>query len=147
MRFIADSMLGKLAKWLRVMGHDVLYKSRYTLEEIEASVLEGRILLTSNRALAKRGFPLILIRSDRPEDQLKELSLSLDIKGDPSGRFSRCIECNEPLAECSGPYEAVPEFIVHRMEGKIKQCLRCRRYFWPGTHRARMEERLRSLGL
>jgi uncharacterized protein with PIN domain len=142
-------MLGKLAKWLRVMGHDVLYKRRYSQEEIEVSVLEGRILLTRNSALAKRGFPLIFIRSDRTEDQLKELSLSLDIAGDPYGRFSRCIECNEPLVDCLGPHAsgAIPEFVAHTMAGKIKRCLKCGRYFWPGSHRARMEEKLRSLGL
>lgn len=147
MKFAADRMLGRLAKWLRVIGQDVAYGphlSGYGL--IREARREGRLILTRNRALLKRNPPdYLLIESDRFRDQLRQV---IEIcKLDPLERpFTRCVECNSPLEPVAkGEVEGrVPPYVFATQES-YSRCPDCRRLYWPATHQQRMLAELKAL--
>src|SRR4029077_11388335 len=98
--FVADVMVGKLARWLRVLGFDVLYSNRYDDDEIiRISDEENRLILTRDVQLAARRPPnqCLLIKSGDHKDQIQQVIGSLDLK--ESKAFSRCLECNTRLEE------------------------------------------------
>ena len=146
MRFVLDSMLGKLAKWLRVMGYDSYYKKRYTLSEIY-SLSKDRIFITKNTKLAMR-IGGILLRKNNVEEQIEELKRYIELKPDPRNWFSRCIVCNTELisADPDDAKESVPEYVYIENKDKIKFCPTCNRFYWPGTHKERMVKKLKELG-
>jgi len=141
-------MLGRLAKWLRIMGYDVHYQAHYLPEEIENLVAQGRILLTRKRKWIRLVPEAILIHSDRVEGQIKELK-ARGILWPAAVAFSRCIRCNRVLVEADRRVlpQRVPDYVLYESGYTIKYCPTCDRYYWPGTHRARMHEQLRCWGV
>jgi uncharacterized protein with PIN domain len=148
-KFIADAMLGSLAKWLRVLGYDTLYQPFYKQGEIDAAIQEGRKLLSRNRSAITRHANSMLIRSDRVKDQLYEMKKAGTITSERSRWFSRCLLCNVPLekAEARDARDNVPEYVFHQSASEIRFCPSCGRYFWPGSHRVRMVAQLQQWGL
>ena len=146
--FVADTMLGKLAKYLRVMGYDTFYQTSYLDKRISELVKEGRILLTRNNITAKKYSNSIFIDHDLVKDQLKAFDKSLKLTRDRRDWFSRCIVCNSLLskAELEVARQNVPDFIFFTYHERIVFCPTCRRFYWPGTHRERMVERLKKWG-
>jgi uncharacterized protein with PIN domain len=148
MRFVADCMLGKLAKWLRVMGYDTHYQSYYRQEVLDQLIGDGRYLLSRNYATVRRHRNALLVHGDRVADQMAELKTRLDLTPDPSIRFSRCLICNVEL-EAALPDEAknrIPEYVFYGNTTKIRLCPCCGRYYWPGSHRERMLKQLHLWG-
>lgn len=147
-RFAADEMLGKLAKWLRVVGCDVAYSNRIEDRDLIGLCLrEGRVLLTRDTRLVAelRGVPHLLIESDHYREQLKQVLLAFEI--DPyEAAFSRCILCNAELEEVvkEGVKSQVPPH-VFKTQAEFYRCPGCGKLYWPGTHRDRMEEMLQGL--
>jgi uncharacterized protein len=146
MRFVLDSMLGKLAKWLRVLGYDAAYRSPY--HDIHSFVKEGRTLLSRDAKLVGLYPEAALIRADRVGDQMMELKERLALSPDRSLWFSRCLRCNVPLQKAPSPRasEEIPEYIFYRQMPEVKSCPSCGRFFWPGSHRERMLNQLRRWG-
>lgn len=146
MRFVADAMLGKLAKWLRVLGCDTRYRSYY--KDLGPFVGEGRRLLTRDRKRAERFPDAVLIRSDRVGDQVVQLREELGLSPDRSQWFSRCLVCNAPLepVQPERARENVPEYVFYRNMPEIRYCPACGRHYWPGSHRERMLRQLRLWG-
>lgn len=144
-RFIADCMLGRLAKWLRALGYDTIYQPFYKEAIIERQVREGRKLLSRHGPTVTQYSNAMLIRSDHVRDQLIEMQTSGDITSDRSKWFSLCLTCNIPLekADAADARENVPEYVFHQNISGIRFCPSCGRYFWPGSHRERM---IRLLG-
>jgi hypothetical protein len=137
MKFAADRMLGKLAKWLRLLGFDTLYSNRFTDAEFLGLAEEGRVLLTRNTALLKGADPqkVLFIRDDDPKIQLREVITSLGLEPDPESFFSRCTLCNGVLGtidpmDVSGQ---VPEY-VWTSHDKFCKCQDCGKIYWPGSH-------------
>ena len=98
-RLAADRMLGKLAKWLRVLGHDVIYLRQAGDPEVVAVLEEGRILLTRNRRAAvwhKHG-KVLAVEANNPKEQLLEVARKLPLLQRDAVPFSRCLECNRIL--------------------------------------------------
>ena len=94
-KFAADRMLGKLAKWLRVMGQDVIYGqhlSGYGL--IHAARAENRLILTRDSGLKKKQPPdFLFIESDHHREQIRQVIQACHFK--PLAHpFTRCLECN-----------------------------------------------------
>jgi len=148
--FIADSMLGRLAKWLRALGYDTHYQPRYTPEDMNALLREGRLLLTRHRKRAERSDRrALLIHGNHVSEQLTGLARELDLEPPPSAWFSRCLLCNTLLREArkNAASEKVPEYVFHQNVNNIRVCPSCGRHFWPGSHRSRMEDQLRKWGL
>lgn len=149
--FVADSMLGRLARWLRILGYDTAYERDVPDQAVIDRVLrEDRWLLTRDGYMAKRRVLRgrhTLLTSDRLEDQLRQLKreLQLDLAIDPM-RASRCAECN--LALKPVPHEEaarlVPAFVAGR-HAELTSCAGCGRIYWPGTHWSDLLARLERL--
>lgn len=144
-RFLADRMLGRLSKWLRIMGVDCEYSREEDDERIaERALEENRILLSRDTGLLsrKRLGEHLLVESDHLERQLIQV-LSI-YRIDPlENAFRRCVRCNAILRRTS-PQEAgdrVPYF-VRKTQEKLTWCPACDRYFWGATHREKMVRRL-----
>jgi uncharacterized protein with PIN domain len=142
MKFIADVMLGSLAKRMRLLGFDVLYGHALADNDLLRIALErGRIILTRDTALAAR--PLargsLLIAGDRVDDQLRQVIGHFSLS--PDDALTRCSVCNEPLEEMSrdAARDSVPEYVYQRME-RFHHCRKCDRTYWRGSH-------VRNMGL
>ncbi|HHN66336.1 MAG TPA: hypothetical protein ENK09_13350 [Nitrospirae bacterium] len=143
--FIADAMLGRLARWMRFLGYDVLYcRDIDDRELVRTARAEDRILLTRDRELTKRfSVSHLLIRSEDVREQLKEVLSAFP--GDRSER--RCMQCNTPIRdirkrEVEG---LVPEY-VYLHNSRFQQCPRCGRIYWEGSHTENISRLLRELG-
>ncbi|MBN1102596.1 MAG: hypothetical protein JXL84_04185 [Deltaproteobacteria bacterium] len=148
-KFLADAMLGSLARWLRVMGYDTHYQSHYREQVLGELISEGRGLLSRHRKTVSRYPGSLLILSDRVHEQLLQVrEAGLLHPGDSMGWFTRCLMCNEILEKAvpSEARENVPDHVFHEKEKEISFCPSCRRYYWPGSHRERMIGQLRGWG-
>ena len=139
-KFLADAMLGSLARWLRVMGHDTFYQISYTKEELGELLSVGRMLLSRHRKTIRRYPFSLLILSDHVGEQIRQIKAAGWIHPDRSRWFTRCSRCNV-LLEKADPREArenIPDHVfAHHAEG-IRTCPSCNRYYWPGSHREKM---------
>ena len=146
-KFAADKMLGRLARWLRVIGQDVIYGphlSGYGL--VRAARQEGRLILTRDRSIGKKSPPSYLfIESNRFREQLKQVVEACRL--DPlKNAFTRCVECNalfEPIAKAEVEGK-VPPYVFATQE-RFSFCRKCRRVYWPATHQQRMLQEVESL--
>jgi uncharacterized protein with PIN domain len=146
-KFAADRMLGKLAKWLRVLGHDVIYGEHLSGPGlIHVARAEHRLILTRDRGLKKRQPPdYLFIESDHYRDQLRQVIEVCDLR--PLDKaFTRCLECNVVLEPRSKESVAtmVPPYVFATQEN-FSWCPKCRRVYWPATHHERMLEELKNL--
>ena len=148
MKLLADAMLGKLCKWLRLLGHDTTYDPGWDDNEIvRRARAEGRVVLTRDRDLSqRRGIRALLLTGDLLAEQLAQVIRELHLPpGDPG---SRCSVCNGLLEPAAGPYvrERVPAY-VYETQDVFRHCPRCDRIYWQGGHWARMQpviERIRE---
>jgi uncharacterized protein with PIN domain len=147
-KFFIDAMLGRLNRWLRVLGYDTICRRVLEQDLVLPYLKDGRILLTRHRKRSRSLERAVLLIENRVGDQLIELRSKLQIDTDHSCWFSRCIICNELLAEAPEEKikENVPDYVYQENISKIRFCPICGRYYWPGTHRNRMEEQLRQWG-
>lgn len=149
MTFVADCMLGKLAKWLRILGFDVAYFAKAEDPDLVALARrEGRVLLTRDTGLIEktaRRPDRLFVRGQAWEDQVVQV---LDEFGlwDEVRPNTRCLACNLPLKPL-GREQArnlVSPF-VGEQAASFAVCPGCRRVFWPGTHYGDMERRIEGL--
>jgi len=133
-RFIADAMLGKLARWLRVLGYDTLYMQGDDHLIAARARAEGRILLTRDIELARRrGLHSIHVGSQTLQTQLTQVVQTV---GPPAQHTpTRCMNCNGVLnlltIEQARPL--VPPYIAQTQQ-TFHQCTSCERVYWQGTH-------------
>ena len=148
MTFIADCMLGKLAKWLRILGFDVLYFSRIEdADLVHIAGRDGRVLLTRDTKLAGRARAVrtLLINSEKWEDQVRQVLDVFSLR-DEAAPHSRCVVCNRALKPISRERarNLVVPFILER-GSRFSLCPNCGRIYWKGSHAVDMEDRIRSL--
>ncbi|MBP1770596.1 MAG: hypothetical protein H6P96_1214 [Candidatus Aminicenantes bacterium] len=149
MIFVADCMLGRLAKWLRILGFDVLYFSKAEDPAlVEIARRDGRVLLTRDTGLIERTAKRpdrLFVRSDGWEDQVVQV---LDEYGlwDEVRPNTRCIACNIPLKPLSREQarNLVTPYVGERASS-FAVCPGCERVFWQGTHHGDMEKRIAKL--
>ncbi|HWP60489.1 MAG TPA: Mut7-C RNAse domain-containing protein [Candidatus Acidoferrales bacterium] len=150
LRFAADKMLGRLARWLRILGQDVIYGSHLSGHGlIRAARKEGRVILTRDRRIVKAAnLPEhLFIESDHFREQLKQVARAFQL--DPGEKlFTRCAECNSVLERIAkeSVKDQVPPYVFSTQE-KFSLCRRCRRIYWPATHVEKMIQELRALGI
>ncbi len=148
-KFIVDNNVGKLAKWLRIMGYDTLFFNGSDDSRMIATALaEGRVILTRDTQIMRRRvvtdgqLKAILIKSDEPEQQMHQLidTLNLDCQ---FRSFAICLECNQPLLESSKQQvkDKVPPF-VFQTQSQYMECPACHRIYWRGTHWQAMTKKL-----
>ena len=138
MIFIADRTVGKLAKWLRILGYDTVYWRSDDLRGLlRRARNEGRILITKDAKLYKDTGSLkaLLIHEDNPFLQLQEVVRFFRIPVKKEMLFSRCLICNAPLEaiDAEEAKEEVPEYI-YRTHQEFSRCPSCRKIYWAGTH-------------
>lgn len=147
-KFLADSMLGRLAKWLRIMGYDTSYLSFYRKEDMGSLIQEGRTLLSRRKETIDHYPGSLMIRSDHVKEQLYEIRNEFHLKPDRSQWFTRCLICNVLLkkAQIEHLRVNVPDYILYENPTYLRICPSCGRYFWPGSHRERMLNQLEDWG-
>jgi uncharacterized protein with PIN domain len=148
-KFAADRMLGRLVKWLRAAGYDVIYGphlSGYGL--IRAARAEKRIILTRDRGLKqKQPPPFIFLESDLYDAQLRQLIRDCGLKWGER-LFSRCLLCNSVLqARAKESVEKLVPPYVYSSQERFSWCPACRRVYWPATHRQKMVEALEKIAV
>ncbi|MDD2655569.1 MAG: Mut7-C RNAse domain-containing protein [Candidatus ainarchaeum sp.] len=137
MRFLADEMLKKTAKWLRLIGYDTEFLEGDDTAVLAEAGKSGRVLLTKDEELAKRadkvGIPFLFLRQEKLEE---DLAIIMDRYGLEAGfpEKTRCPECNGKLEgkDCAS-LEGIPEDVVG---GKRKcwKCSSCGKNYWEGGH-------------
>ena len=143
LKLLADGMLGKLAKWLRLLGYDTVYDNVADDHELARRArAEGRVLLTRDHELAgRRGLRTLLIQSEILKEQMQEVQ---DAFGPPPHPpLSRCAVCNAALENVSPDVVAdrVPPYVL-RTQTEFHHCPGCGRVYWPGSHVQMMQEQL-----
>jgi uncharacterized protein with PIN domain len=144
MKFLADRTTGKLAKKLRALGFDVLYRGEGRIEEaVQAARAEGRMFLTRSRRIpaSEEDLQVMILEANSPRDQVREVLQKLRLEPPRGKYFTRCLLCNEELLPATkGEVEGrVPDFIF-RGHDFFHRCPRCRRVYWPGTHLEKMRQ-------
>lgn len=134
MTFVADVMLGRLARLMRFKGYDVEY-DRTAEDDALVRRSRYRVLLTKDRALAKRiSQPRVyLVDSVGGENQLAEIEKRFPLPKGQTG--SRCLMCNRKLRRIKKERvrHLVPPF-VYIKHHTFHRCGSCKRIYWPGTH-------------
>lgn len=151
-KFIADQNVGKLAKWLRMMGYDTtVFGGEDDSRLVRMAMNEGRVILTRDthimrRRVAKNGqLKVIQIASDKPELQVQQVVKAFGL-GHFFQAFTICLECNQPLQprnkqEVQG---RVPSY-VFQTQSQYVECPSCHRIYWRGTHWAAMTKKLEKV--
>ena len=149
MKFVADCMLGKLAKWLKILGFDVLFFPRAEDRDlVEIARHDGRVLLTRDTGLIERTATRpdrLFVRSDVWEDQVVQVLDELELWNDVRPN-TRCIACNLPLKTLAR--ERARNLVtpyVHEHASSFSICPDCGRVFWQGTHYGDMEREIERL--
>lgn len=140
LKLLTDGMLGRLTRWLRVLGYDTVYApDTDDAELLRRARAEDRVLLTADRALAaRRGARTLLVAAQDLAGQLRQVRAEL---GPPPGdEFSRCVACNGELKRVDKSTLAgrVPSYVFATQE-VFHRCPDCGRIYWPGTHVERMK--------
>lgn len=151
-KFVVDHNVGKLAKWLRMMGYNaVLFKGEDDGNLVRTALVQGRVLLTKDSQLMKRRVvtsgrvKAVFLDTDDPSEQLRKVirALRLDCRFKP---FSICLECNHSLVEKTKEEVRgrVPPY-VFRTQEQFMECPSCHRIYWRGTHWQAMNRVLQRL--
>lgn len=145
-------MLGKLARWLVILGFDARWAgntSKADLELLEEARREGRVFVTRDRGIPEvQGLPMVVLREGAVEAQLSRLLRDLGLRADLKLLFTRCTYCNAALEllEREEALPLVPE-LVRSLDTPFWRCPSCRRLYWNGTHVERTIKKIKRLGL
>ena len=150
-KFIVDANVGKLARWLRMLGYDTIF-----MNDIDDSVLvdiglkEERVLLTKDTQIMLRRIvtsgkvKALLTAEDDPKEQMRHVIT--EMKLDREREFTLCLECNVPLVprHKDEVRDLVPPY-VYKTQTQYHQCPICGRIYWRGTHWKHMNQELEML--
>jgi uncharacterized protein with PIN domain len=141
-------MLGTLAKWLIILGHDVTYYRRIEDDVLVALARrEGRTILTCDRKLVERRAARdhILVKSRDLKKQIRQVMTERRLSIREDRLFQRCTECNETtrLVPRESVRGEVPIY-VYRTQSRFRRCPQCEKLYWRATHVSRMLETLRA---
>ncbi len=145
LKFIADGMLGKLVRWLRIMGQDVKYSICFNDENlIGFAKKEKRVLLTRDFELYQRsiskGLAAFYIEGEDEAERLAELSKRFAFPLKFNFETSRCPKCNARLR--STPKERVTNKVkknTYENYDDFWLCPRCKQVYWQGAHWRRIQ--------
>jgi uncharacterized protein len=144
-RWLADEMLGRLARYLRFVGCDTAYLQGLADDELlERARREGRVLLTRDRELASRSRDALLIESPRVADQWRAVRRAWpEVPTVPS--FDRCSVCNGPLSRAEPPRGGEARGLppsVRDGSAALFSCESCGHLYWEGSHTRTIRERI-----
>lgn len=140
MEFIVDGMLGKMARWLRMLGYDTKYSSSMSDDEIlKAASEEGRVILTRDYEFFKRanvhGVKAVFVEGNTNAEKLADLSRQLNISLEININESRCPKCNAKIASIRKEKvkDKVPES-TYSFYDEFWECSSCGQIYWKGSH-------------
>jgi uncharacterized protein with PIN domain len=137
MKFILTNELGRLARWLRIMGFDTeYYKSNNIGTLIIEALRENRFIITRRQSkIDDLERKTLVLTVDKLDQQLKEVVQNLKLKINESEMFTRCPMCNEMLTEAKKEEakELIPPY-VYKTQNEFRQCNSCKRLYWKGSH-------------
>ena len=148
MKFICDDNLGKLAKYLRILGFDTAF-----LEPVSDSKLmrlaatEERFLLTRDHHLLTRilHFGILVLEDNDPLCQLRTAIETIHLRIDPIQLFSRCSVCNVVCKQVEKANIGSHLFpYILNTQDAISQCPSCKRFYWKGSHYKRLLSELKN---
>jgi uncharacterized protein with PIN domain len=146
--FAVEKTLGRLGKWLRLMGFDTIAETDYPGGVLRAHIDAGRIFLTrTRRALRIRApFRAVFIQANDPFEQLAEVISKTPLQRKDLRPFSRCLRCNEPIVAVSREDVGgvVPDHVLEIHE-TFSRCPKCLRVYWKGSHTDRSLEKINSI--
>ena len=151
MKFFCDDNLGRLAKWLRTLGYDTRFQLDIEDGELVSIALkEDRIILSRDTRLSRFKIEdrYLLIQSEKPLEQLKQVLDHLELKIDKDLLFSRCLVCNQVLQKVEK--EKIKDRLypyVYQTQDNFVYCSVCDRIYWPATHVERMTKKLSEGGI
>lgn len=146
MRFAVENTLGKLAKWLRILGFDTFYKPDLSAEELMDIGTERTLLTRTARIRGKNTSRIIFVTSDNPLEQLREVIGTLGIAQKDVRPFSRCVRCNTMIQKVDKDSirKMVPDYIWETHDA-FRSCTQCGRIYWPGSHAQRSRDIIERL--
>jgi uncharacterized protein with PIN domain len=147
-KFLLTQELGRLAKWLRILGLDVAYSKERSPGSVMIQALrEDRIILTRNHRFPEsRGIKITVLKSETLKEQLREALEHLNISLDTKHMFTRCLICNEELVGVKKEKikDKVPEY-VYKTQDDFVTCPQCERVYWRGTHWGNVHNILKAI--
>ena len=146
-RFAADVMLGRTARWLRLLGFDTYYDNRAGDDDLQRlSQKENRVLLTKDVALhqAMPAGGSRLVEAVHPRQQMEELMAVFQL--DRFALSPRCMVCNGELAAIDKALvkDLVPPYVL-RTQSSFQRCRQCRKIYWPGTHLSKIDQFIKNI--
>ena len=148
MKFVVDCMLGKLAKWLKILGFDALFFSKIEDDELIAIARnQSRILLTKDTGLIQRAknVETLFLESEEWQEQIRQVMERFNLRErvDP---HTRCIDCNVVLKNLpkKNAKNLVSAFVFEQADS-FALCPNCGRIFWRGTHFRDMEVQIQDI--
>ena len=145
-RFVCDVHLAKVARYLRLLGFDAVWRRDMSDDAIVGFCRMGRIALTCDRKLWERCREgIVLLRSTVPEEQLADVVVRFDL-GRFAHPFSRSLCCNRPMAACDKRrcFRRIPK-ATYRWRQGFWRCTKCGKIYWQGTHAKRMRRKIVQL--
>ncbi len=135
MKFILTDELGRLSRWLRILGYDAVVEKDKKAVVIK-SLRDDRIILTRDSKMSRfSGTRMVKIESDFVEEQLAQVIKELSVEVEKNKLFSLCVICDEPLEyvkkETVG--DKVPKY-VHDSQKIFMKCPKCGKIYWQGSH-------------
>jgi hypothetical protein len=143
-RFIADAMLGRLSRWLRLLGFDTLYCPDIKDGDLmKLAVQENRHVLTRDTHFTHiRNFRnFLMVHSDDPVEQVREVLGSFNLSAFKPGRCARCNGVLDPVARKEEARNMVPEYVFLHCDSFMR-CRACGNVYWEGTHLRRFRTML-----
>jgi uncharacterized protein with PIN domain len=150
LKFIADGMLGKLTRWLRILGHNVKYSNK--LDDAQLIIIakkEQRILLTRDLELYQqataKGIDAFYLNGQTEEERLAELAKRFNIKLDVNMTISRCPKCNTQVKPVSkGNVIDKIEKSTFQYYNEFWECPKCGQIYWQGAHWTKIRKMLEN---
>ncbi len=148
LKFVLDVHLGKLARLLRLLGCDALYRNDYDDEQIiDIAKQEHRIILTRDRGILKNSQVThgYCVRSCKPMEQVQEVLQRFDLYTHLAP-FSRCLECNGIVSAVTkvSVSDQIPIRISMAFDN-FWQCMDCGRLYWRGSHYEKLRQKISDL--
>lgn len=142
--FYCDIMLGRLAKWLRILGYSCLYQNFGNLQKKLLTCARNNLTFLTRNSHCPDIYTqaeIVFIKSELPKEQIWQLNVLKLIDLNQSRLFSRCCLCNEKLsvvdkAEAQG---LVPDYALEH-SSEIMECAKCQKFYWQGTHHKKFTE-------
>lgn len=147
-KFLVTKELGKLARWLRILGFDTSYFVSDSIGSLIIEALrEDRIIVTKRRKKIDELKKVVVINSNEVKMQLKEVMGKLDLVIEEEKMFIRCVLCNEVLKKINKEEvkNRVPEY-VFKTHSEFMSCPKCKRIYWQGSHWGNIRNTLKEIG-